>query len=118
MFGISNNKLYFMCILLIVLVAAIFLIDYRIKQVVKNELVRCQKKKILQQRKMAIKRQKLLEQEHRQGAQQNTGGEMDSYINPMNKVDDQDDEDYPDANNRDYEETKLNKENIGMRAFM
>lgn len=117
MLGINNNKLYVACIILVILVITVFLINYQINRVVKEEIGKYHKRKALRQRKMMMKRNKMMEQENRQqhAMQENGMMDNDSYMDPVDRHQ-QDDDDEP--NNEEFDNNRLSKENIGMRAFM
>lgn len=115
MFGIGSNKFYLVLSIVIALIVLIgFVIDYRIKYVVKNELDTRRKKKLLKLKKlkqnMLQNRQNIQEEQH--------DIDMDSYMDPTERYR-QEHEDVADEQHNYVENNKrLTKDEMGMRDFL
>lgn len=101
----TDNKFMIIGFVIIVLVLAIFLIDYRIKNVVNYELNRIQKKKM---KKMNImkKRQKIENVENNNPKFEDKNDEImdvDSYVDPAERFFDQNDQNVQNIQNDQQE---------------
>ena len=83
MFNLQNEKMYLVIIGVLVLVGlVVYLINYQIKVTVRNELTMMKKRRFKKLQHMKMKQEKeLMRRKHREGNNE----EMDSYIDPVNQ---------------------------------
>jgi hypothetical protein len=94
MFNLQNEKMYLVIIgLLVVLGIAVFLINYQIKVTVRSELTMMKKRRFKKLQHMKMRQEK--EMMHRK-RHENNQQEMDSYIDPVNQEQYEEDEQYED----------------------
>jgi len=94
MFNLQNEKMYLVIAgLLVVLGLAIFLINYQIKATVRSELIMMKKRRFKKLQHLKMKHEKeLMRRKRHEGNQE----EMDSYIDPVDQEQQEEDEQYDD----------------------
>jgi len=100
MLEILNNKVYLCCILLVLIVSLYYFIDYKTRNVVRDEL--------RELRKQQMRRMRVQEQRSRQVMTQDRQ-DLDSYIDPAENKPTQDDNPYQDQDQDDQEEQQVQK---------
>lgn len=111
---LNDNKIYFACLLIVVLVGLYFFVSYQAKQVLKHELKKMAEKKHKKQKLLQMKQHRLMQMRQMQEERQHNH-DMDSYIDPSERYNEQDDEDQHRANGGGYERARLSKDDILMR---
>lgn len=88
MFNLSNEKIYLIVALLVFVAIVVYLINYQIRSIVRGELEMMKKKKLKKLHYLKMKKRAI---------QQDDQAGMDSYIDPVNQEQYEDDQ-YEDNN--------------------
>lgn len=113
---INNNLIYLGCFIVMALVGLYFLMLWLIRETVKDELKKIQLKRNKKRKLLEEKQRKMFElQKIRQINNENINNDMDSYIDPAEGYNEDNNQDEDDLHDTGYSGNRLNKNDINMR---